>query len=75
MRHLFVLPTSRAGWVLLAAFVMLVLAGIWPVIGFVNRAALVFGLPLMIVWSYVVIFSCVGVMLVGNHIVEGDGHE
>ncbi|UYF98933.1 MULTISPECIES: hypothetical protein [unclassified Halomonas] len=75
MRRLFVLPTSRAGWGLLAAFIVLVLAGTWPVIGFINQAALVFGLPLMIVWSYVVIFSCVGVMLVGNRLVERDGHE
>lgn len=75
MRRLFVLPTSRAGWALLVAFVALVLAGTWPVIGLVNHAVLVFGLPMMIVWSYVIIFSCVGVMLVGNRIVEGDGHE
>lgn len=75
MRHPFVLPTSRAGWGLLIAFVVCVLAGIWPVIGLFNRAALLFGLPLLIVWSYVIIFACVGVMLIGNRIVEGDGHE
>ncbi|MBZ5486256.1 hypothetical protein HW452_01780 [Halomonas aquamarina] len=75
MRRLFVLPTSRAGWGLLAAFICLVMAGIWPVIGLLNRAVLVFGLPLMIVWSYGVIFACVGVMLIGNRIVERDDHE
>ncbi|MFI0471921.1 hypothetical protein ACGLWX_04255 [Halomonas sp. HMF6819] len=75
MRRLFVLPTSRAGWGLLLAFIVLVLAGTWPVIGLINQAALVYGLPLMIVWSYVIIFSCVGVMLVGNRLVERDGHE
>ncbi|PRY66542.1 hypothetical protein B0H98_101536 [Vreelandella songnenensis] len=75
MRRLFVLPTSRAGWGLLAAFICLVLAGIWPVIGLVNRAVLVLGLPLIIVWGYMIIFACVGVMLVGNRIVERDGHE
>lgn len=75
MRHPFVLPTSCAGWGLLIAFVVCVLAGIWPVIGLFNRAALLFGLPLLIVWSYVIIFACVGVMLIGNRIVEGDGHE
>lgn len=75
MRRLFVLPTSRAGWGLLIAFVTLVLAGTWPVIGLVNRATLVMGLPLMVVWSYLVIFACVAVMLVGNRIIERDGHE
>ncbi|WP_447926585.1 hypothetical protein [Vreelandella sp. EE27] len=75
MRRSFVLPTSRAGWGLLIAFIVLVLAGTWPVIGLVNRGVLVGGLPLLIVWSYGVIFACVGVMLAGNRIVERDGHE
>ncbi|PCF94414.1 hypothetical protein [Vreelandella nigrificans] len=75
MRRLLVLPTSRAGWRLLIAFVALVAAGTWPVIGLVNRTTLVMGLPLMVVWSYLVIFACVVVMLIGNHIVERDDHE
>ncbi|MDQ7734954.1 hypothetical protein QT231_19815 [Halomonas sp. SpR1] len=75
MGRLLVLPTSRAGWGLLIAFVVLVLAGIWPVIGLVNRATLVMGLPLIVVWSYLVIFACVVVMLIGNRIVERDDHE
>lgn len=75
MRRFIVLPTSKAGWGLLIAFVALVLAGIWPVIGLVNRATLVMGLPLMVVWSYLVIFACVAVMLVGNRIVERDDYE
>ncbi|MDN3561156.1 hypothetical protein [Vreelandella neptunia] len=75
MRRLWVLPTSRAGWGLLIAFVVLVLAGTWPVIGWVNRATLVMGLPLLMVWSYLVIFACVVVMLIGNRIVERDDHE
>lgn len=75
MERLWVLPTSRAGWGLLIAFVVLVLAGTWPVIGWVNRATLVMGLPLLVVWSYLVIFACVVVMLIGNRIVERDDHE
>ncbi|KIN15375.1 hypothetical protein E0L35_18620 [Halomonas sp. ATBC28] len=75
MERLLVLPTSRAGWGLLIAFVVLVLAGTWPVIGWVNRATLVMGLPLLVVWSYLVIFACVVVMLIGNRIVERDDHE
>ncbi|MBP5978950.1 MAG: hypothetical protein KA748_01945 [Halomonas sp.] len=75
MQRLLVLPTTRAGWGLLIAFAALILMGTWPVIGFVNRATLVLGLPLMVVWSYLVIFACVAVMLVGNRIVEKDSHE
>ena len=75
MRRLLVLPTSRAGWGLLMAFVALVGAGTWPVIALVNRATLVLGLPWVVVWSYLVIVACVVVMLIGNHIVERDDHE
>lgn len=75
MGRLLVLPASRAGWGLLFAFVGLVLMGIWPVIGWVNRATLVMGLPLLVVWSYLVMLACVVVMLIGNRIVERDGHE
>ena len=75
MHRLLVLPTTRAGWGLFIAFVILIMIGTWPVIGWVNRATLVLGLPLMVVWSYLVIFACVGVMLIGNYIVERDDHE
>ncbi|MGQ7261626.1 hypothetical protein [Vreelandella sp. V005] len=75
MRRLIVLPTSRAGWGLFIAFMALVIAGTWPIIGLVNKATLVLGLPLMVVWSYLVIFACVVVMLIGNRIVERDDHE
>ncbi|MCK2182785.1 hypothetical protein [Halomonas getboli] len=68
--RLVVLPTSRAGWGLLIAFVALVAGGIWPVIGWVNRAVLVLGLPLLVVWSYVIIFACFAVMLVANRVLE-----
>ena len=70
MSRLVVLPTSRAGWALLIAFVAVVAAGVWPVIGWVNRAMLVLGLPLLVVWSYVVIFVCFAVMLIANRVLE-----
>ncbi|MDR5860410.1 hypothetical protein FZZ93_14590 [Halomonas eurihalina] len=70
MSRLVVLPTSRAGWVLLIVFVAVVAAGIWPVIGWVNRAVLVLGLPLLVVWSYLVIFACFAVMLIANRVLE-----
>lgn len=75
MHRLLVLPTTRTGWGLLIAFVILVAMGTWPVVGLVNRATLVMGLPLIVVWSYLVIFACVVVMLIGNRIVERDDHE
>ncbi|WP_136246947.1 hypothetical protein [Halomonas borealis] len=70
MSRLVVLPTSRAGWGLLLAFMAVIAAGIWPVIGWVNRAVLFLGLPLLVVWSYLVIVACVAVMLVANRLIE-----
>ncbi len=70
MSRLVVLPTCRAGWALLVAFIAMVAAGIWPVIGWVNRAVLILGLPLLVVWSYVVIFACFAVMLIANRVLE-----
>lgn len=70
MQRLVVLPTSRTGWALTIAFVAVVVAGIWPAIGLVNRAVLFLGLPLLVVWSYVLIFACFAVMLVANRVIE-----
>ncbi|MDN6321628.1 MAG: hypothetical protein L0J73_03000 [Halomonas sp.] len=33
------------------------------------------GPAFVVVWSYLVIFACVVVMLIGNRIVERDDHE
>ncbi|MFG6137361.1 hypothetical protein [Halomonas sp. B23F22_10] len=73
--RLVVLPTSRAGWGLLIAFIAVVAAGIWPVIGWVNRSVLVMGLPLLVVWSYVVIFACFAVMLIANRVLARKERE
>lgn len=70
MSRFVVLPTSRAGWGLLLVFITVIAAGVWPVIGWVNRAVLVLGLPLLVVWSYVIIFACVAVMLIANRVLE-----
>ncbi|WP_148252797.1 hypothetical protein [Aidingimonas lacisalsi] len=70
MQRFVVLPTTRTGWLLLAAFVAVIGAGIWPVIGWINRATLLLGLPLIVVWSYLVIFACVAVMAIANHCIE-----
>lgn len=75
MKRWIVLPTTAAGWLLLLAFVAIVAAGVWPVIGWVNRAVLVLGVPLIVVWSYAIIFASVVLMLVANHFLEKGNHE
>lgn len=48
------LPKSRRGWVFLGLFVAVILPGNWPVVPLFNRNVLLFGLPLMTVWSLVI---------------------
>ncbi len=50
------LPRSRRGWVFLGVFVVVILLGSWPVVPLFNRNALVFGMPLLMVWSVAIVF-------------------
>lgn len=75
MSQYFVLPSSWRGWLVLAGFVAVIVAGIWPVIGLVNRPVLVMGLPAVAVWSYLIIFACCGVMALGNLLVAEEGGD
>lgn len=73
MRSTFVRPSSWKGWLVLVAFISVIVAGIWPVVGWVNQAVLVLGLPKLLVWSYIVLMCCTLVMWLGNMLVgEGD---
>lgn len=60
------LPRSRRGWVFLGVFVGVILLGSWPVIPLFSRDVLVFGLPLLMVWSCVIVFLSTFVMWLSN---------
>ncbi|WP_255304518.1 hypothetical protein [Cobetia sp. 5-25-4-2] len=70
-----VMPASWRGWSLLAVFLLLIALGIWPVIGWVNQQSSLWGMPSLILWSYLIIFACSGAMLLGNRMLpdEEDG--
>lgn len=72
MRHSLVMPSSWRGWLVLGGFVLVIAAGIWPVIGWVNRSILILGIPALAVWSYLIIFLCCAVMVIGNRLIEND---
>ncbi|WP_233266225.1 hypothetical protein [Cobetia sp. L2A1] len=44
----------------------LIALGIWPVIGWVNRQSMLWGMPSLVIWSYLIIFACSGVMWLAN---------
>ena len=76
MSQRFVRPASWRGWLVLVCFVAVIIAGIWPVIGWINHPTLVAGLPAVAAWSYLIIFACCGVMALGNRLVaEEDGDD
>ncbi|WP_233593277.1 hypothetical protein [Cobetia sp. cqz5-12] len=54
-------------------FALLVVMGIWPVIGWVNQQTLLWGMPSLIIWSYLIIFACSGAMLLGNRLLTRRG--
>ncbi|MBN8413049.1 hypothetical protein LCL99_05500 [Halomonas denitrificans] len=71
----FVRPSSWRGWLLLGIFGVIVLAGVWPVIEWINRAELVLGVPAIVAWSYVILLCCVLAMLLGNRLLREKGED
>ena len=62
------MPRSRRARWLLVAFLLLLAAGCWPVIMLFNRPVVVAGLPLLALWSYVIVFASVALMALGNRL-------
>lgn len=62
MKAKFRLPQTRLGWLFLVLFVVNIVLGSWPVILLFNQNTIVLGLPLLILWSYVVVFTTVALM-------------
>lgn len=72
LRTRIITPRSRRARGLLVAFMLLLAAGCWPVIMLFNRPAVVAGLPLMALWSYIIVFSSVALMALGNRLPRDD---
>ncbi|MFC0338013.1 hypothetical protein SAMN05421848_2619 [Kushneria avicenniae] len=72
LRPRIIMPRSRRARGLLVAFMLLIAAGCWPVIMLFNRPAVVAGLPLMALWSYVIVFLSVALMALGNRLPRED---
>lgn len=62
MKAKFRLPRTRLGWLFLVLFVVNVMIGSWPIIPLFNQNVVVLGLPLLILWSYIVVFTTVFLM-------------
>ncbi|SPJ33086.1 hypothetical protein [Kushneria phyllosphaerae] len=72
LRSRVIMPRSRCARWLLVAFLLLLAVGCWPIITLFNRPVVAAGLPLMALWSYVIVFSSVALMALGNRLSRGD---
>jgi len=68
MKATFKLPKSKKGWLSLGLVILTLLFGIWPVIHLFNQEILVFGMPLLMLWSTIIIFITTAVMVIVNKI-------
>ncbi|WP_156290594.1 hypothetical protein [Oceanobacillus salinisoli] len=68
MKATFKRPKTSKGWLSLGLIAFIILLGSWPVIHLFNREVIVFGLPLLMVWSIVLIFLTTFTMLFINKI-------
>ena len=51
------LPKTRLGWLFLFLFIIDVMFGTWPFVPFFNQNKIVLGVPLLMLWVYIVVFT------------------
>lgn len=66
MKATFRTPKTNKGWFGLAAILTIVLLGSWPVIPLLNKETILFGMPVLMVWSIVLIILTTGTLMVLN---------
>lgn len=58
---------GRRPWLgFVVAYLTLCMLALWPAITIVNRPVLVFGLPLLMVWSFVIALGVTVVLLIAD---------
>lgn len=61
-------PRTARGWISLSIIVVVILAGIWPIIPLFNTDTLIFGMPLLMVWAIVILFISTAAMVIVNRL-------
>ncbi|MEI3597904.1 MULTISPECIES: hypothetical protein [unclassified Oceanobacillus] len=59
-------PKTKKGWFSFGAIIVVLLLGNWPVIPLFNKDILIFGFPLIMLWSIILIFVTTFVMVIIN---------
>lgn len=72
MKSTFKLPKTKKGWFSVLLVVLVIAIGCWPVINFFNKEVLVFGMPLLMFWSILIVFLATLTMVIIDRIGGAD---
>lgn len=56
MKSTFKLPKSKREWLSLFLIIFTIILGSWPIILLLNTTTIIFGLPILMIWSIFIIF-------------------
>lgn len=65
-------PNSARKWVCVGLVVGVIVIGVWPVIPLFNSDTIIFGMPVLMVWSVVIVFLTTAAMVACNLIMKGE---
>ncbi|MEN1967964.1 hypothetical protein WMZ97_07750 [Lentibacillus sp. N15] len=68
MKATFKHPKTLKGWFSLALIAFIILLGSWPIIHLFNTEVIIFGLPLLMIWSIVLVILATFSMVLINKI-------
>lgn len=66
MKATFRTPRTKKGWFGVIAILTVVLLGSWPVIPLLNQETILFGMPILMVWSVLLIIITTVTLMVLN---------
>lgn len=72
MKNTFKLPKTGKGWFSVILVAIVIALGSWPIINLFNKELIIFGMPLLMFWSIVLIFLSSLVMLFIDYIGGAD---
>lgn len=63
MKNTFKTPKTGKGWLSVFLIFFVIAIGSWPIILLVNKDILILGMPLMMIWSVMIIFLTTFMMI------------
>ncbi|WP_080872806.1 hypothetical protein [Oceanobacillus timonensis] len=64
MKATFKLPKTKRGWISVGLIIFVISLGSWPVIHLFDKEIILFGMPLLMVWSIAIILLTTLAMII-----------